>query len=73
MQCGIWVCEHDVTGGNMEVVQSVSPSKLGGAFQELKVSMQGEEVYVGGVRAAARWAEADGADADRVTEYGGGW
>lgn len=30
MQCRVWVCEHDLTGGNMEVIQVISPSKLGG-------------------------------------------
>lgn len=29
MQCGIWVREHDVSGGNMEALQGVSSSTLG--------------------------------------------
>lgn len=30
VQCWIWVCKHDLTGGHMEVVQGVSSSTLGG-------------------------------------------
>ena len=30
VQCGVWVCEHDISGSNPQTLQGLPPSTLGG-------------------------------------------